>query len=170
MKKITTIIILLIFIVSCSKKTNNNWEKKSELFGIWINLERDGKGYLVYDPCDGNNNFVTINKNFVIYDLGQESPDTLKIDSIKILESLNEIEFSATHEFYSIKSIMKVIDIENKLYLFKWELTPKNSQGILRRGKMMMTRKNYEKHFRFVDNPCDNEKIPEKVFLPIGYD
>ena len=170
MKNITSIIIILIIIFSCSRKTDNNWKENSELFGTWINLERDDKGYLIYGPCDGNNNFIILTKDNVIYDLGHESPDTLKVDSIRILKTTNEIEFSSTHDFYSIKSILKIIDFDKKLYLLKWELTPKNNKNDLRKGKMMMTRKEYEKDFRFIDNPCDYGKIHEKEFLPIEYD
>jgi len=169
MKNITSIIIILIIVVSCSKKTNKNWKENSKLFGEWSNLERDNNGYLIYKPCNGNNNSVIINKNSVIYDLGHESPDTLKIDSIKILKSLNEIEFSGTNEFYSIKSIMRIIDIEKKLYLLNWELKPKNSSQKKRNGKMMMTRKGNEKDFRLIVNACDNERKPEKEFLLIEY-
>jgi hypothetical protein len=124
---------------------------------------------LIYKPCNGNNNSVIINKNSVIYDLGQESPDTLRIDSIKILKSLNEIEFSGTNEFYSIKSIMRIIDVEKKLYLLNWELKPKYSSEKKRNGKMMMTRKGNEKDFRLIVNACDNGRKPEKKFLSIEY-
>lgn len=170
MKKIASITLILIIIFSCSNKTVNVWKEKSELLGTWIKLERDNKGYLIYDPCDGNNNFIGITKNNIIYDLSHESPDTLKIDFIKILKTKNEIEFSGTQKFYSIKSILKIIDSKNKLYLLKWELKPKNSSENLRKGKMMITRKGNEKYFRFIDNPCDNEKIPEKEFLPVEYE
>ena len=170
MKKFTTTIIILIFIFSFTRKPGNEWKNKSEIIGTWVNLERDDKGYLIYDPCDGNNNYITITENNAIYDLGHEGPDTLKINSVKILSTSNEIEFLSTHEFYTIKSIMKIIDFDKKLYLLKWELSPKNSPNDLRKGKMMMTRKKYEKDFRFIDNPCDYGKIPEKIFLPIEYD
>ena len=155
---------------SCSRKIDNNWNENSELFGTWVKLERDDKGYLIYDPCDGINKSITLNKDIVIYDLSQETPDTLKIDSIKILKTLNQIEFSGTHEFYSIKSIMKIIDFDKKLYLLKWQLTPKNNTEDIRKGKMMMTRKYFEKDFRFIDNPCDYARVAEKEFLPIEYD
>ncbi|WP_229669566.1 hypothetical protein, partial [Yeosuana aromativorans] len=170
MKKTISIIIFLILIFSCSRKTNNNWNKNSELFGTWVKLERDSKGYLIYDPCNGINKSVTINKDIAIYDLSQETPDTLKIDSIKILNSSNEIEFSGTQEFYSMKSLIKVIDFDKKLYLLKWELTPKNNPNYPRKGKMMMTKKDFEKDFRFIDNPCDYDRVAEKEFLPIEYD
>ena len=170
MKKITSIIIILIITFSCSRKIDNNWKENSELFGTWVNLERDNEGYLIYDPCDGNNNFVTITKDNVIYDIGHEGPDTLKFKYIKILKTSNEIEFLGTLKYSSTKSTMKIIDFDKKLYLLKWELKLKNYPDEIRKGKMMMTRKEYEKDFRFIDNPCDYERIPEKEFLPIEYD
>ena len=171
MKKTTSIIIFLIIIFSCSRKIDNSWAENSELFGTWVNLERDDKGYLIYEPCDGGyTNIIDINNDIVIYDLGHESPDTLIIDEVKILESSNQIEFLATHELYHMRSIMKIIDFDKKLYLWKWELSPISSPNNKRKGKMMMTRKDFEKDFRFIDNPCDNERVPEKVFLPIEYD
>ncbi|WP_334058385.1 hypothetical protein [Polaribacter sp. P097] len=170
MKKIASITLILIILFSCSNKTDNVWKEKSEVLGTWIKLERDDKGYLIYDFCEGNNNFIGITKNNIIYNLSQESPDTLKIDFIKILKTKNEIEFSGSHEFYSIKSILKIIDSKNNLYLLKWELQPKSSSEKLRKGKMMITRKDHEKYFRFIDNPCDNVKIPEKEFLPVEYE
>jgi len=160
---------MTILLFSCINN-ENKWKNESELIGNWINIERDDKGYLIYDPCDGNTNFIDISKEYVIYDLGHEGPDTLKIEKVDILTSTDKIEFIATNEFYSIKSILKKIDSKEKLFLLKWKLTPVIDKGNERNGKMMMTRMKFEKDFRFIDNPCDSGKIPEKKFLPIEYD
>ena len=70
-KKIITLIALILIIFSCSDKTDNIWEETSQLSVTWIKLERGNKGYMIYDPCDGNNSFFDITKNDIIYDLSQ---------------------------------------------------------------------------------------------------
>ena len=155
---------------SCINEKKNIWGSPSKLQGTWVNLERDQNGYLIYKPCDsGFNSSVIVNKEEIIYQMGHEEPDTLKITSVKILNSLNEIEISGQNEYYSIKSLMKIINIDEKLYLWKWELTPKTGSREMRNGKRMMTRKEFENDFRFIDNPCDTERVPEKEFLPVEH-
>ena len=167
MKKV--ILLLLLTLFSCSNK-NNFWNNKSEVFGNWIKLERDNKGYLIYNPCNGNNNFININNDFAIFNLSQELPDTLKVNDIKVSNSLREIVFSTTHEFYNINSSLKIIDFDKKLYLLKWKLITKSNNNIQREGKMMVTKSNYSKSFRLINNPCNKEKTTELKFLPIEYE
>ncbi len=168
MKKIAFLIILpLLF--SCLNEKKSFWKDTSELQGTWVNLERDQNGYLIYNPCDsGYKSSIVVDKGEIIIRMGHEGADTLKISSVEILNSLNEIEIFGNHEYYSIKSTLKIIDFEKKLYLFKWEIKPSGSMEI-RNGKMMMTRKEFESDFRFIDNPCDSGRVPEKKFLPVEY-
>ena len=37
-------------------------------------------------------------------------------------------------------------------------------------GKMMVTKKEFVKDFRFVGHPCDFERVAEREFLPIEFD
>jgi hypothetical protein len=66
--------------------------------------------------------------------------------------------------------VLKGIDVDRKLWLLKWELTPKYEPYNIRNGKMMVTKKEFVKDFRFVDRPCDFERVVEREFLPIEFD
>lgn len=169
LKKNAFLLTLIVF-VSCFNKKPNYWNDANELHGTWANLERDSSGYLIYEPCDGGfSSSVTISEKQIIYQIGHEDPDTLKIESVKILDSLNEIEVTGQNEYYTIKSLMKIIDIHEKLYLWTWELYPKTGSKELSNGKRMMTREEFRNGFRFIDNPCDTGRVPETKFLPIEY-
>jgi hypothetical protein len=163
-------IILLVLICACSNKPSQSRDSHSELLTTWVKLERDTEGYLIYDPCNGTTTSITIAPNTAIFDLSQETPDTLKIASINILNATNTIQFIASRDNYSVNAVLKSIDLDQKLWLLKWELTPKYQPNNIRKGKMMVTKREFVKDFRFVDQPCDHERVAEKEFLPIEFD
>lgn len=170
MKKIIPFISLIV-ILSCFNSPKTHWNDASDLQGTWITLERDSIGYLIYEPCDkGYSSSITVNETKIIYKIGYEGLDTLQIDAVKILNSSNEIEVSAYNDYYSINSLLKIIDADENLYLWKWELRPKIEPKAIRKGKRMMTRQEFRNEFRYIKNPCDSGRVSEKQFLPIEYE
>ena len=163
-------IILLVLICACSKKSSHSRDSHSELLTTWVKLERDTTGYLIYEPCNGATTSVTMVNDTAIFDLSQETPDTLTIESVNLLNSTNTIQFLAMRDNYSVNVVLKGIDVDRKLWLLKWELTPKYEPYNIRNGKMMVTKKEFVKDFRFVDRPCDFERVVEREFLPIEFD
>lgn len=145
--------------------------ESNDLNGKWIKIERDSSGYLVYEPCDkGSKWSVEIIKDEIIYDLSQETPDTLTLLDLNILTPKNQFEIIGQNMYYTMTSVITIIDLEKRLYLLKWRLSPHNDQIQPRTGKMMMTKKENESDFRLIENNCDSVKIMEQEFLPILYD
>lgn len=139
-------------------KINQKWNSLVEIQKEWIKVEKDKKGYLIYEPCDGRIPTIKFLKNSEIeVDYGIDEPIAYGYDKFTrfignssfMLGVFNE-DKKQPQEF-----TCKIIDAKNGIVLwefdgFKWMMTPKQN----------------EKYFRKIINEC-YEKAGEIEFETI---
>ncbi len=148
------------------KEGLNNIENLKYIYGDWIKLERDTNGYLVYDPCNGDNPRIRIEKGTLIMHHTLDSPDTLAIDTFMIDGQKANLCIVASSENSLYRFEVTVPDEADKLVL--WRIRQIDDSGDYQ-YQQVMTPKEYEKGFRHIDNPCPDSMKPEIQFLPVDY-
>lgn len=168
--KITLILLIIITHTSCISKDEKdsttkipeNWNGLIDLQGIWINIERDSTGYLLYDPCDGQTPGIKISNHSLILEHQLEEPTVLPIDQVSITKDSIIIN---TNSNIAAEFIFKLVEPGSNFILFKW-----NYPEFGNSGKQVITREELSNDLRKIENPCDNEKVPDYEFLPVEYD
>ena len=169
MKKELLIILTLLGIFhSCANRNTNSipeseWRSLSDLNGEWIELERDHKGYFIYNPCDGETPKIFIKNDSIVLKYQIEAPSKLEIEKYSVTP--DSIILKTASENLKADFIFKIVEPNANYILFKWDY-PKYKN----RGKKIITRSDLGKKFRTVNNPCDNEKVPDQIFLPVEFD
>ena len=123
----------------------------------WIKVEKDGDGYLVYDPCDGSTPSIRIEKENIIINSNLES-ETYNYGKYKTIVENKSFKLEAWDEKYKLSFIItaKIIDYEKGITLWtfdgqSWLMIPiENRDG-----------------FRMIKNNCPTEKKPELTFLSV---
>ncbi|MEX2349834.1 MAG: hypothetical protein WD554_03050 [Flavobacteriaceae bacterium] len=171
MKRKLTLILIIITYTSCisdikkhpTTKIPENWEGLSDLQGKWIKIERDSKGYFLYQPCDGQTPSILISTDSLTLNHQVEEPTVLPIDRVSITK--DSITINTNAEILTAEFIFKLVGPNADHIIFKWNYPKYKS-----RGKQAITRKELSKYLRNIENPCNTEKVPDHQFLPVEYD
>ena len=130
------------------------WSSLKAIQHDWIKIEKDEKGYLIYDPCDGGtptihleNGQITIN-----WQLEGESYSYEKFTRIK---GNNAFRLTAYRESGTFDVYCKIYDAKNGIVCWEFE-----------GQKWYMTTLENAKAFRTVHNNCPYEKKRELEFEP----
>lgn len=158
-------IILSVFSLAISgqksdkpKTFPSSWKSIGDIQKKWIMLERDSLGYVVYNPCDGGTPRIYIDSGYVTIYWQLDGPSKLSIDKFTRLRGNQAFYMNATNESGTIDFTVEIKDAKRKLVLWtfggmKWVMTPVEQA----------------KYFRQVNNPCRDEKKPEKQFLGVEF-
>ena len=167
MKKELIILLTLIGVFySCANSNTipeSEWRNVSDLNGEWTELERDQKGYFIYNPCDGETPKISITNDSIVLKHQIETPTELRIEKYSVTP--DSIILKTSSEYLNAELIFKIVERNANYILFKWYYPEYKN-----RGKQIITRSNLAQNFRTVNNPCDNEKVPDQEFLPIEFD
>lgn len=139
-------------------KINQKWNSLAEIQKEWIKVEKDNKGYLIYEPCDGRIPTIKFLKNSEIeIDYGIDEPITYGYDKFTrfIGNSSFMLGIFNNNKKQPQEFTCKIIDSKNGIVLwefdgFKWMMTPKQN----------------DKYFRKIINEC-YEKTGELEFETI---
>lgn len=146
-----------------NRKIPKNWKSINTIQKDWIEVKKDEKGYLIYEPCDGYTRRITL-KNDNLYIQWQMEPEyKFYINkSIKLTGNesfrLNAYEENSQTEF---PISAKIIDSENGLVL--WEF--KNG---MEKEKWLMTPSENAVNFRKIKNNCPDYKRRELKFIELN--
>lgn len=170
---IVFIAVISSIIISCEKNKKRNiletkptssthsfqkdWARKN-IAQKWIEIKKDEKGYLIYQPCEGNTVTIDFNANS-----GIEIINQLEIKKIEY-DIRDEINSDAKFFINFSKNKKQVFEIEateydskNQIALFKIE-----------NHYFLMTPFENKDSFRKIQNMCVKEKVDELEFLPIN--
>ncbi|KFC22204.1 hypothetical protein [Epilithonimonas lactis] len=170
---IVFIAVISSIIISCEKNKKRNiletkptssthsfqkdWARKN-IPQKWIEIKKDEKGYLIYQPCEGNTVTIDFNANS-----GIEIINQLEIKKIEY-DIRDEINSDAKFFINFSKNKKQVFEIEateydskNQIALFKIE-----------NHYFLMTPFENKDSFRKIQNMCVKEKVDELEFLPIN--
>lgn len=165
------ILILIGVIYSCETNPNTNtaeyipkkqWNSLNDLNGNWVEIERDKKGYFLYDPCDGKTPEIIIDNYSILLKHQIEEPTRFVITEYNITN--NSIIINGKFETLEAEFIFKIVNQKQSLILFKWNYPMFKNQG-----KKVITKLQLAKKLRVVEDPCDIEKVPEQDFLPVEF-
>lgn len=145
------------------------WENITDINGTWISLERDNLGYLVYQPCNGSIAKIMVNHGKISIKWTHDSTEPFYIHNISRMNN-NEISFVAFNST-GMRADFKarIVDSKRKLVLWKFKIFWEENQHESSDYKLITTRQEFKKEFRFIDNPCPKEMKEEKSFLPIEF-
>ena len=139
------------------KPFQKDWARKN-IPQKWIEIKKDEKGYLIYQPCEGNTVTIDFNANS-----GIEIINQLEIKKIEY-DIRDEINSDAKFFINFSKNKKQVFEIEateydskNQIALFKIE-----------NRYFLMTPFENKDSFRKIQNMCVKEKVDELEFLPIN--
>lgn len=139
------------------KPFQKDWARKN-IPQKWIEIKKDEKGYLIYQPCEGNTVTIDFNANS-----GIEIINQLEIKKIEY-DIRDEINSDAKFFINFSKNKKQVFEIEateydskNQIALFKIE-----------NHYFLMTPFENKDSFRKIQNMCVKEKVDELEFLPIN--
>ncbi|SHK43852.1 hypothetical protein [Epilithonimonas mollis] len=139
------------------KPFEKNWANKN-IAEQWIEIKKDKKGYLIYQPCDGNTFFIDWKTQPGIVEIRyQIEPEFIKYDIREDINSTNKffIDFSKDK-----KQILQIkvtgYDLNYQIALFKID-----------DKSYLMTPFENKDSFRKIENKCKKEKVSELEFLPI---
>lgn len=145
------------------------WSSLKAIPTHWTKLERDEKGYLVYDPCDGNTPTIIIDKDNITIYSQIDQPDVLSIDKFTRLKDNKAFYLRATNHNLSAEILSTIVDAKRKLVLWQIDLSWNGNQSAKSQMRMVMSPEPYAKTFRVLKHPCKNVKEAEKAFLPVEY-
>lgn len=181
MKKFLLVFMAMLSIISISCQQKNGGYKKEKLKIVetkptktitpfkekwargkiatkWIRVEKDKKGYLIYEPCDGNTPSIdfTKNKNLVEINYNLES-ENIDYEYITYIQNDNNLFIDISKNKKNIKSFrIKEFDSKNQLVTIEFD-------GI----KWLMTPFENIDCFRKLENVCKDHKVSELEFSPI---
>ncbi|MEO6671772.1 MAG: hypothetical protein ABIN36_19970 [Ferruginibacter sp.] len=159
-------IFVLVFMLNAySSLAQFKWANPNEVPKQWILLNRDSLGYLIYDPCDGSTPYINIDSGFVSIYSQLEGPDKFAINQFTIGSDKKSFYVHATNEGSTLDLNAKVVDSKRKLVLWSFNCDKKGNHC----ERWVTTASEFLREFRIVRNPCDSEKIAEKVFLPVEF-
>lgn len=156
MYKTDTIVVTL-------PKTQNTkipkiWKNKKSIQKEWIHIEKDFKGYLNYDPCDGEAEQIYITENYIRIEWAMEEPEKFKILKFNFANGSRIFTFTAINKEYrnQIQGSAQILDSEKGVVLweingFRWLTVPIANID----------------QYRKIENICVNNKVVELEFLPI---
>lgn len=124
----------------------------------WIRVEKDEKGYLIYEPCDGDTPIIDFakNKNLVEINYNVES-ENIDYEYISYIQNDNNLFINLSKDKKEIKSFrIKEYDAKNQLVTIEFD-------GV----KWLMTPYENKNTFRKLENICKDHKVSELEFLPI---
>jgi len=141
---------------SISKSEFGLWRDLEAFPSDWIKVERDSLGFLIYEPCDGSTPRIVIADNRISAWCWVEECSNCEIN--RMVFDGNSATIEGNNDRVNTHFYIETKDEEQGLALwtfenFKWLMTPLEN-------KM---------NFRQVHNPCPDQKIPEKTFLPLEY-
>ncbi len=140
------------------KPLQENWAKKN-ISQKWIEIKKDAKGYLIYQPCDGNTTTIDFKKKINLAEIRNQ------IETQNIEYDIRE-DINANNKFFIsfFKNKNQVLQIEgteydakNQIVLFKIE-----------KQYYLMTPFENRNSFRKIKNQCNKAKVSELEFLPIN--
>lgn len=178
MAKLKTVIIFITFLffsitISCQKNLKLNiietnpissitpfhkdWAKKPS--SKWIEIKKDSKGYLIYQPCDGNTFIIDWKTKAGILEIRyQIEPQYINYDIREDINSDNKFFIDFSKDKNTIAKIeAKEYDSKNQIALFK-----------IHNQHYLMTPFENKDSFRKLENKCEKEKVSELEFLPIN--
>jgi hypothetical protein len=143
------------------------WDNYKGIDNYWIKVERDSLGYLIYDPCDGSNPSISIKNGTITVYWWLEG--NIKMEITKMDEKKGHQGFTiyARNDYKDGKFDVKIVDADRKLVLWDFILYKGDTKSTF--FSWIMTNEKFSERFRKVDNPCPENKIPEKKFLPNEY-
>ena len=134
------------------------WKSRKFIQNKWIHIEKDAKGYLFYDPCDGDAEQIILNNNNIKFFWRHEEPQKFKISNFKFDKENKAFSFVAYDKIdkITVNVSAKIVDelkgvVLWKINDFKWLMTP------------LKNIKNYRK----ITNVCEDYRIKELEFLPL---
>ncbi|WP_333851625.1 hypothetical protein [Epilithonimonas sp.] len=140
------------------KPFEKDWANKN-IPQQWIEIKKDKKGYLIYQPCDGNTFFIDWKTQPETVEIRHQiEPEFIKYDIREDINSTNKffINFSKNkNQILQIKATG--YDLNNQIALFK-----------INNESYLMTPIENKDSFRKIENKCKKEKITELEFLPIN--
>ena len=141
-----------------NKGIAKSWESMKAFQYKWIKVEKDEKGYLIYDPCEGNPPTISIEDGRIIIDYNVEEPLSYSIEKITRLKGNKAVFISCFREADN-----KQIDIECKIFDTKNGLVCWEFEG----HKWYMTPYENSNSFRQIINNCPLNKKKELTFIKI---
>jgi hypothetical protein len=134
------------------------WKSLNDIPTKWIKTERDNRGYLVYDPCDGGTPRIYMDSGYITIYWQVESPSRYAMNKFTRLEGNKAFYISASDKKGNITFTAEIKNGKQHLVLwsfgdYKWVMTPLK----------------FKSKFRQVNNPCATEKKPEKEFLKVEF-
>ena len=151
----------LNIIVTEPKSTNTKipqtWKTLNSIQKEWIKVEKDEKGYLIYDPCDGTTPTIKFDKEYIIINSIWES-EKFSFEKFTRITGNKSFRLDAynkeTKTWFEIKA--KIID--NKKGIVLWQFGD---------AKWLMTPIENKEKFRKINNDCIHNKTKELRFLPV---
>jgi len=140
------------------KPFEKDWANK-DVPQQWIEIKKDSKGYLIYQPCDGNTFFIDWRTQPEIVEIRHQiESDFIKYDIREDINSTNKFFIEFSKDKNKILQIEATgYDLNNQIALFKID-----NQSYL------MTPIENKDSFRKIENKCDKERMSELEFLPIN--
>lgn len=155
------ILSLLLFCCAFSNQSSlpESWEQ-STFPEVWVKLEKDKKGYMIYEPCDGSTPAIVVKKDTLHMDWQLES-QTHMIRGFKKTDKDHYVihcygvvmEGAVIHGVSARDYEVTVLDREKKLVRF-------DAIGLEEHDTIswVMTPREYAKEFRTVKQVCKSKK------------
>lgn len=143
---------------SSIKPFQKDWARKN-IPQKWIEIKKDEKGYLIYQPCDGNTMTIDFKKKINFLEI--RNPIETQNIEYDIREDIN----SDNKFFISFsKNKKQILEIEANEY------DAMNQIALLKIDNSYYLMSPYENKdsFRKIENKCEKEKVDELEFLPIN--
>ena len=144
-----------------NREIPKSWKSLGSIQQNWIKVEKDEKGYLIYDPCDGETPTIKLNKGY-LHVKPQIEPETVftinKFTRAKNNKGLIIDVYAGNDE--EIPSVYaEIIDSQNGLVLWK-----------IGDEKLIMTPLENSVNFRKIKNNCPDYKRSELEFINQNYE
>lgn len=133
------------------------WKSLVAIQKDWIKVERDQKGYLIYQPCDGKTETIQLNGGRLTINWRIEDAQQFELEKFTRLIGNDAFRADAYDSKNKVGFEINVAIIDYKNGIVLWEFNG---------NKWLMTPKQNYKSFRIIKNNCKNEKKKELDFLP----
>ncbi|MFC4212959.1 carboxypeptidase-like regulatory domain-containing protein [Pedobacter lithocola] len=138
-----------------NRKIPKTWESLNAIQKDWIEVKKDEKGYLIYEPCDGVTRRITLKDGNLYIQFQMEQAYKFYIDKFTRIIGNESFSLDAYEESTQtgFRVSAKIIDADNGLVLWQFN-----------KEKWLMTPIENAANFRKIKNNCPNEKRGELHF------
>lgn len=144
---------------SKNRKIPKKWEALNSIPKEWIEIKKDGEGYLIYEPCDGDTRSISIREGYLFIKYQIDPEYKFRVDNFIMGSGKDSFMFSVYEETTQCRFpvFVKITDADNGLV--SWEF-----QNETMKEKWLMTPRENAVNFRKIKNNCPSFKRKELQF------